>query len=1136
MQKAGRAIHGFARLSPPAARSSLRATMRTRTAILSLVALAAAGCDDASPSTDTTPDVPLVTPDADLDAPDVTLDRPTTDGATDAASPDAPTPPGSCSQARGAGTAATDRLVDGTAMTSVTVLDPASCQRTYLLTTTAPLRDGQPANPRRVTERASFPTVRTRNDLFDALYALAHDEARENSVSAIHDGAFNDGSPIDCPPGGCFETGRLWTYVWTRDTSYSVDLALGALDPVRARNSLEFKLSARRGGGNPEVVQDTGTGGSYPVSTDRVVWALGASTLLRYLDGDARTAFASTAFEALRNTVDRDRAVVFDEGDGLYRGEQSFLDWREQSYPSWTATDTAHIGMSKSLSTNVLHYAALDTVARLAAARGDASATRYRTQADALRAAIRTRFWDADARQFRAFVTTALDPAPVRRWDLLGSSLAVLLGVADDAQARAAVETYPHAGRGGAPVIWPQQQFTAIYHNRAIWPFVTAYWLRAARQVRNDAAVDRGVTAMMRAAALNLSNMENLEFVTGSPRVEEGATSGPVVNSQRQLWSVAGYLSMVHDVIFGVEVSDQGLRVRPYVTRAMRNTVFANADAIVLNDFVIRGRHLTVTVSLPARGEGRAGAYAVGAVRVNGRDAGDVIDPAALPTQSAVEVTLVDTPEAGARITDVTDVSDWRSLFGPRTPSVTRVDVDPSNGRLRLALDPGGETPADVRFNVYRMGALVGRDLPGTTSSWTDPELRDGAAPNGCYTVETYFASSRNHSQRSQPACWWGRDGHLARSVLAYDFEHVGGSAASDHGRFHYENWGDAGHSLTVPYLRPDAAGDHLIQLVAGNGSGGFTTGVTCAVKRVRVQELPSGADVAAGYVMMPQAGDWDTWRGSSFVRARLDPSRAYRIVIDGDERAVNMSSFAHFERYTGGTGGRAGAFDRVNVSEVRVLPLHGGVGPAVSLGGAAALDDLGADARLSVGVPAGDSDAVAMRFDEGYVYAAARVSSLAMNDARPYVFYFETRSGADRFGAPITRAGVTYLDQTPTVPFEAQWALLVRRRSDAGDGAGPYNGLFRWDGARWVRALRFVEGRDFWVGTDAGRTLSVRLPRAQLGLPARVRVAGHAVQGGGLYNATVPAGHQPWTSGRATGFYEVELTPATPARSWTAR
>ncbi len=52
-------------------------------------------------------------------------------------------------------------------------------------------------------------------------------------------------------------------------------------------------------------------------------------------------------------------------------------------------------------------------------------------------------------------------------------------------------------------------------------------------------------------AALAGSNMENYELVSQAVHVEEGALSGLVVNSERQLWSVAGYLSMVVEGVFG---------------------------------------------------------------------------------------------------------------------------------------------------------------------------------------------------------------------------------------------------------------------------------------------------------------------------------------------------------------------------------------------------------------------------------------------------------------------------------------------------------------------------------------------------------------------------------------------------------
>ena len=130
--------------------------------------------------------------------------------------------------------------------------------------------------------------------MFDAFYQFVIAELDEASVSAIRDGAFRNGEPFACP-NGCFETGKKWPYVWTRDTAYAAHLGIASLDPTRDRGSLELKISERRAGGDLQIVQDTGTGGSYPVSTDRVVWALGARSVIAQLSGEERDAFARTA-------------------------------------------------------------------------------------------------------------------------------------------------------------------------------------------------------------------------------------------------------------------------------------------------------------------------------------------------------------------------------------------------------------------------------------------------------------------------------------------------------------------------------------------------------------------------------------------------------------------------------------------------------------------------------------------------------------------------------------------------------------------------------------------------------------------------------------------------------------------------
>ncbi|MBK9036143.1 MAG: hypothetical protein IPL61_33690 [Myxococcales bacterium] len=811
--------------------------------------------------------------------------------------------------------AGTARWTDALGQATVEIADAAACARRYTLATTAPRRDDLPANPRVIDELPGAPTVRTGHDLFDALYALALAEVREASVDAISDGAFNGGAPLPCPAGGCFETGRLWKYVWTRDVSYAVDLGLAALDPQRARNSLEFKLSALRAGGAEQIVQDTGTGGSYPVSSDRVVWALGADALLPYLTGAARTAFADRAFAAIAATVEHDRGVVFDAVDGLYFGEQSFLDWREQSYADWTATAPAAIASSKALGTNVVHLRALEIAAALAEAHGDAAARdRYAGWATALRDRIRARFWDEAAGQFATFAPTFLDPAPARRWDLLGASLAIVSGVATDAQADRMLSSYPHLGPGAAPVIFPEQQLTPIYHNRAEWPFVTAYWLRAAAAAGHDAAADRALLALVRGAALNLSNMENLETVSGAPWVDDGAASGPVVNSQRQLWSVAGYLSMVHHTLFGLRPGVDGLRLTPYLTRGLRNGLFAGTSELALNDLPWHGHAVTVVLHLPPVG-GAGGSYAVGEVRVDGAVVTGPITDDRLGARSRVDVTLLDPGPVAATSITVRGAADWRDVFGPRTPRITAVTR--VGASLALGLDVGGEDPATIRLSVYRDGARVATDLLGTTTSYTDATATVTTSP--CYTIEACFTGSGNCSQHAAPMCWWGDGGAAIASYGAGQLTAVGGALAATNGRPHWGDWGDPGHTLQVT-VTATRTGAHLLQLVYANGAGGLTTGITCAVKRIVVEDVGTGAVVGDGVVIMPQLGAWDRWGDSTFVPAELQAGRAYRVTVRGDAGTVNMSAFAHFARYTGGTGGAGGEFARVDIAELKLL------------------------------------------------------------------------------------------------------------------------------------------------------------------------------------------------------------------------
>ncbi len=501
----------------------------------------------------------------------------------------------------------------------------------------------------------------TASPLFDGLYAMAQDDLRQDSVEAIRDGAFDHGQPIPCH---CFETGLKWPYVWTRDLSYAIDLGLWRFDPARARNGLRFKLSEVRQPDAPQglyVMQDTGSGGSWPISTDRVVWFLGAQHLLD------DPAFAGDSYRALRDTLAQDRLYAFDATLGLYRGETSFLDWREQTYPAWTANDVVAIAQSFALSTNVLHYQALQLAATLAEKQRDAqAASTYRSQAEALKRAINARFWNAQRGLYMSYLGG--DGAPYDSYDLLGLALAITSGVADGARARQALANYP-TWPAGSPVIWPERADQPIYHNRAMWPFVSAYALRAARTVNDPARIAHEIRSVMRGAALYGSNLENYELLSQGQHVDDGALSGPVVNSPRQLWSVAAYLAVASEGVFGLEPDE---RVEPKLPAELVPMLFGARDTISLD---LPNRH--IVLQRPAQLDGNL------LVAARHDEQGDTT------TVTLKAIRVADTP---LRLD--------APLYAPTAPPTPTVQADgdgwrvQGDGKLRLYLD--GRRIADI--------------------------------------------------------------------------------------------------------------------------------------------------------------------------------------------------------------------------------------------------------------------------------------------------------------------------------------------------------------------------------------------------------------------------------------------------------
>jgi hypothetical protein len=808
------------------------------------------------------------------------------------------------------------------------VKDPQAALRSYAHSTTMQLRDPGPQYTT-YKEDAALPRVRSGNLAFDALFALAAHEMQLDSVKEIRDGNYNGNNAIPCD---CFETGEKWHYVWTRDLSYAADLGLAVLDPQRVRNSLLFKLSGWRDGVHPapqvagtkdglQIAQDTGSGGSWPVSTDRITWAFAAEEVLKALPPAERPAFAATALQALSNTIDNDRLAAFDKSSGLYTGEESFLDWRDQSYAAWIPDDLASMASSKALSTNVGHYKALSLAAQLAREQGDKTrAVRYESWAKELKRAINARLWLQDAGMYSSLTAAHFDGAPMHKFDWLGQSLAIITGIADGKRAHSILANYPH-GPMGAPVIWPQQLDMPVYHNRAMWPFVTAYGLRAAVAGRNVAVADAAYDSLMRGAALNLSNMENLEWLSGQPLLLDEAHPkliGPVINSKRQLWSVGAYLGMVVRNVFGVSTTVDGIALAPFVTAKLRGGVFAASNDIALNNLRLQGHAISITLHLPAAGTTPGkGVYAVERILLNGKPAGSTIKWRDLAADNQVEIVLgkLEAGEQSIRRVDADPYVETPAVFGPHEPAIAGLTRDAA-GHAVLAID--GKDSGGITYNIYRDGALVASKLAAGT--WTDRR----ASGTACYAVEAVFDSSGNRSHHSRPRCL---DAGVA--IAVGDARVRAGvplappklSTAARFDQPYLANWGAPQDRLTVSDIKLKQAGEYAVQIRYHNGANQVNLGISGGVKWLAVKD-ESGAIVAQGVVQLPHARIEKAHTPlvySTPLMMRVKANTKYRIEMSDFYNMSYLQSNSSFSA----AGGIEGPSNRFDIHGVRLLRVH---------------------------------------------------------------------------------------------------------------------------------------------------------------------------------------------------------------------
>jgi hypothetical protein len=406
------------------------------------------------------------------------------------------------------------------------------------------------ANEWKLTKDISaFPQFKSEFVLANAVYNMSLEEM----IKAIE-------------PDSTFRTGKEWAGVWTRDISYSIILSMAHLQPQVAKNSLLKKVNKRK-----RIIQDTGTGGAYPASTDRMIWAVAAWEVYT-ATGDKD--WLKLAYEIVKNSIEDDLLNCYDPITHMVKGESSFLDWREQTYPKWM--QPADIFESECLGTNAAHYQANKVLSLMAKSLNHSEiANKHKAIAEKIKSGINKWLWLPEKGYYAQYLYGRNSKIVSPRSEALGEALCILFGIADKQKATSIIASVPQT-EFGISCIFPQIPNIPPYHNNAVWPFVQTYWALASAKVGNENAVIESIKSIYRPASLFLTNKEN--FVA-----DNGDYAGTQINSSNMLWSLSGNLALIQKLIFGINFQADSISFNPFVptmysgTKTLNNFTYRNS-------------------------------------------------------------------------------------------------------------------------------------------------------------------------------------------------------------------------------------------------------------------------------------------------------------------------------------------------------------------------------------------------------------------------------------------------------------------------------------------------------------------------------------------------------------------------------
>ena len=623
---------------------------------------------------------------------------------------------------------------------------------------------------------SAYPVFKAPNTpLAAAVYNLSLEEA----LKSINTDAY----------GEVFYTGTAWQKVWTRDTALSNLYSLAWVFPEISYNCEREKV--KTSGGVSVFEEDTGTGGSYPVSTDKIITML--SVWETYL-ADGNTAHLSYFYDICRNTILQDLNVAYDSDAGLFRGETCGLDWRDQTYPDWTSetydSGLSVIAESKTASVNAIYCRVLEIMSRAAKIlnKGEEAEQAWAKMAQDLREKIIERLWNENmglysAWEYPEFMGSVL----AEKADVLGNGFALWFDIGTEEQLAQISENYPLV-MYGADTVYPQKQgklanANKIYHNFGVWPGWDSILMVGAAYHDNKALAEEIFNSNVRGAAVSLTNKEVINYRTG-----EG------VESDQQLWSIAGTLAGYYRVMFGMNYDEDGIRFNPYIPGWM-------VGPFELSNFKYRNATLTIKLS----GEGDH----VKSFKVDG--VAKDIDTYVFPVDSTGKHTIEIVMEQSETAYTI-NKSEENLVVCPELPTMRYL-----NGKLVWTEESG------LTYKLW-----TGKEYISVSGGSYTPD----ATVYGCYSLMAISADGVC-SELSKPIVI-----SPDRIMIEAESGSVSSSSLISSGYVIDKRSRSANLTLTVNI---EKKGKYLLSGVYNN-PGDATSGVSCAIRSVYVDGVDMGA------------------------------------------------------------------------------------------------------------------------------------------------------------------------------------------------------------------------------------------------------------------------------------------------------